>query len=330
MLILTRADVESLLTMPAAIDAVEEGFRRLAAGEVVMPQRVATPVAPHAGLHLSMPAFVMGEPGTLTIKIVTVYAQNPVRYGLPMIQGVILLHDARTGQPLALIDAEHLTAMRTGAASGVATKYLARPDAAVVTLFGAGAQAGPQLEAVCAVRPIRQLYVVTESGTKDADFCTQMAAKLGISVTALRGVDAIRTAVTESAIICTATNATTPVFDGRWVQPGTHINAVGSYTAKMRELDSWIVAHSRVFVDHHPAAQSEAGDLLIPIANGELTYDHVAGALGELLTGKVAGRRRPDEITIFKSVGLAMQDAVTVAKVYAQAVEQGVGQHVLL
>lgn len=330
MLILTRADVESLLTMPAAIDAVEEGFRRLAAGEVVLPQRVATPVTPHEGLHLSMPVFVLGEPGTLTVKIVTVYGQNPARFGLPMIQGVILLHDAQTGQPLALIDAEHLTAMRTGAASGVATKYLARPDADVVTLFGAGAQAGPQLEAVCAVRPIRRAYVVSQSGMKDADFCAHMEAKLGVAVTAVRGVDAIRSAVEESAIICTATNATTPVFDGRWVQPGAHINGVGSYTAKMRELDSWIIGHSRVFVDHHPAAQTEAGDLLIPIANGELTYDHVAGTLGELLNGAVAGRQRPDEITIFKSVGLAMQDAVTVARVYAQAVEQGVGRHVEL
>lgn len=330
MLILTRADVESLLTMPAAIDAVEEGFRRLAAGEVVLPQRVATPVEPHAGLHLSMPVFVEGEPGTLAVKIVTVYGQNPARYGLPTIQGVILLHDARTGQPLALIDAEHLTAMRTGAASGVATKYLARPDAEVVTLFGAGAQAGPQLEAVCAVRPIRQVYVVTQSGGKDAPFCARMETKLGVAVTAVRGVDTIRRAVTDSAVICTATNATTPVFDGRWVQPGTHINAVGSYTARMRELDSWIVRHSRVFVDHHPTAQTEAGDLLILIANGELTYDHVAGALGDLLNGAVAGRSRPDEITIFKSVGLAMQDAVTVSKVYAQAIEQGVGQYVQL
>jgi alanine dehydrogenase len=330
MLILTRADVEALLTMTTAIDAVEEGFRRLAAGEVVLPQRVATNVAPHEGLHLSMPVFVRGEPGTLTVKIVTVYGRNPARYGLPMIQGVILLHDAQTGQPLALIDAEHLTAMRTGAASGVATHYLARPDAAVVTLFGAGAQAGPQLEAVCAVRPIRQAYVVTRSGVKDANFCARMEAKLGIPVTAVKGVDATRTAVKQASIICTATNATRAVFDGRWVQPGTHTNAVGSYTAKMRELDSHLIRRSRVFVDHHPAAQTEAGDLLIPIANGELTYDHVAGALGELLNGQVVGRRRPDEITLFKSVGLAMQDAVTVAKVYARAVEQGVGQLVEL
>jgi ornithine cyclodeaminase/alanine dehydrogenase-like protein (mu-crystallin family) len=330
MLILTRADVEALLTMPAAIAAVEDGFRWLAAGEIVLPQRVATPVTPYEGLHLSMPVYVMGDPGALTVKIVTVFGQNPARYGLPAIQGVILLHDARTGQPLALIDAEHLTAMRTGAASGVATNYLARPDADVVTLFGAGAQAGPQLEAVCAVRPIRQVYVVTRSGLKDADFCARMEAKLGVPVTAAHGVDATRTAVERASIICTATNSTTPVFDGRWVQAGAHINAVGSYTAKMRELDLRIIRRSRVFVDHHPAAQTEAGDLLIPIANGELTYDHVAGALGQLLTGEVAGRRRPDEITVFKSVGLAMQDAVTVAKVYVEATEQGVGQRVEL
>jgi alanine dehydrogenase len=325
MLVLSRHDVESLLTMPDAIAAVEEGFRRLAAGEVVMPQRVATPVAPYEGLHLAMPAFVAGEPGTLSVKIVTVYGQNPARHGLPMIQGLILLHEAQTGRLLAMLDAEHITAMRTGAASGVATKYLARPDAASVTIFGAGAQAGPQLEAVCAVRPIRQIFVVTRSGAKDADFCARMSAKLGIPCTPVRDV---RVAVQAAEILCTATNATTPVFDGAWLKPGTHINAVGAYTAQMRELDTTTVQHSRVFVDHHPAAQTEAGDLLIPMTNGELTYEHVAGSLGELLSGVVAGRTRADEITLFKSVGLAMQDAVTVAGVYTRALERAVGRTV--
>jgi alanine dehydrogenase len=327
MLILTRQEVEALLTMTDAIDALEEGFRRLAQGGVTMPQRVATPVAPYEGLHLSMPAFVEGEPGILSIKIVTVYGQNPARHGLPMIQGVILLHDAQTGRLLALMDAEHLTATRTGAVSGLATRWLARPDASTVVLFGAGATAGPQLEAVCAVRPIRRGYVVTRSGAKDAAFIERMTQKLGIELIATRNA---QQAVEAADIVCTATNSATPVIQGDWLQPGCHINAVGAYTAQMRELDTAAVRRSRVFVDHHPAAQSEAGDLLIPIRNGELSYDHVAGALGELLTGAVAGRRDDQEITLFKSVGLAMQDAVTVAKVYARAVEQGMGQSIEL
>ena len=325
MLILTRQHVEELLTMSATIDAVEDAFRQLALGNVVMPQRVATLIDPHQGIHLSMPAFVGGDPGTLSIKIVTVYGNNPARYGLPTIQGMLLLHDASSGKLLALMDAEQLTAMRTGAASGVATKHLARADAATLTLFGAGAQAGTQLAAVCAVRPIRQVYLITRSGQKDADFATRLGSSLGIPITPTRNV---RAAVEAANVICTATDTTTPLFDGAWLQPGTHINAVGAYTRAMRELDATTLQRSRVFVDHHPAAKAEAGDLLIPIANGELSYDHVAGALGELLINQVAGRTQADQITLFKSVGLAMQDAVTAAHVYTLAVARGVGQTV--
>jgi ornithine cyclodeaminase/alanine dehydrogenase-like protein (mu-crystallin family) len=154
-----------------------------------------------------------------------------------------------------------------------------------------------------------------------------MSDKLGIDVMATRDA---QLAVQQADVICTATNATTPVFDGAWIRPGTHINAVGAYTARMRELDTTAVRRSRVFVDHHPAAQSEAGDLLIPIANGELAYDHVAGALGDLLTGRVVGRSNPEEITLFKSVGLAVQDAITAAQVYKLALERGLGQQVEL
>jgi ornithine cyclodeaminase/alanine dehydrogenase len=337
MLVLRQGDVAALLTMSDAIGAVEHGFRQLALGKVVMPQRVATPVVPHQGLHLSMPAYVEGdsqsgvpEPGALAVKLVTVYGENLARFGLPTIQGVLLLHDAASGRLLAMMDAEHLTAVRTGAASGVATKYLAASrgaDANQVAIFGAGVQAGPQLEAMCAVRPIQKAMVVTRSGAKDAAFCARMSDKLGIEVIATRDA---QMAVQQANIICTATNAPAPVFDGAWIRPGTHINAIGAYTARMRELDTTAVLCSRVYVDHHPAAQSEAGDLLIPIANGALAYDHVAGALGDLLIGRVAGRSNPDEITLFKSVGLAMQDAVTAAQVYQLALQRGLGEQVEL
>ena len=185
MLILSRHDVEQVLTMPAAIAAVAAGFRQLAAGGVTMPQRLATPVAPHNGVHLAMPAFVAGEPGALTIKIVTVFNDNP-RRGEPTIQGVVLVHEPATGKPLALMDAEHLTAMRTGAASGVATEQLARRDAATATIFGAGAQAGTQLAAVCAVRPIRRAFVFSHEALvakRQAFHMTQkeMAQLLGVS-----------------------------------------------------------------------------------------------------------------------------------------------------
>jgi alanine dehydrogenase len=331
MLLLSRHDVEKLLTMPAAIEAVEESFRRSAAGQVVMPQRAATQIAPHNGLHLSMPAFVAGvdgvtpAEGALSVKIVTVFGDNGARYGLPTIQGLLLLHDARTGAAVALMDAEYLTAMRTGAAAGVATRLLARPDAATVTLFGAGAQAGPQLMAMCAVRPIRRIYVVTRTGKRDADFCATMSAQLGVTVTPARD---LRAAVEAADIICTATNSSTSLFPGEWLRPGTHINAIGAYTRTMRELDGVAVRRSHVVVDHLPAAQAEAGDIFLAQAEGAITADHVAGSLGQLLMGEIAGRTSPEQITLFKSVGLAMQDAVTAARVYRAAVAQGVGQEV--
>lgn len=330
MLILTRHDVESLLTMPDAIEAVEAGFRRLAAGVVEMPQRLTTTIAPHNGIHLSMPAFVAGDtatddPGTLTIKVVTVYNDNRAKYDLPTIHAVLLLHDARTGQPLALMDAEHLTAMRTGAVSGVATRRMARPDASVVTIFGAGAQAGPQLLAIAAVRPIRQVYVVT-LGDASA-FCARMAKQLGAPVNAAADV---RAAVEAADLICTATNSPTPLFDGAWLRPGTHINAIGAYTKTMRELDSEAVRRSRVIVDRRQAAQVEAGDIVIPTQEGVIGPDHVVGDLAEVVTGVVPGRVAADEITLFKSVGLALQDAVTAALVYRRALDRGIGQEVTL
>ncbi len=330
MLILTRHEVESLLAMPDAIGAVEEGFRQLAAGAVEMPQRLATQIASHNGIHLSMPAFVggdpaTGDPGTLTIKIVTVYNDNREKFDLPTIHAVLLLHDARTGKPLALMDAEHLTAMRTGAVSGVATRFLARPEAGVVTLFGAGVQAGPQLLAMAAVRPIRQVYVVALGDSKS--FVERMASALGVPVEATSDV---RAAVTAADIICTATNSPAPLFDGSWLRPGTHINAIGAYTRTTRELDTETVRRSRVIVDRRQAAQAEAGEIAIPTQEGAIGPDHVAGELAEIVTGAVAGRRSADEITLFKSVGLALQDAMAAALVYGRAVEAGIGQAVEL
>jgi alanine dehydrogenase len=325
MLILSRHDVEQLLTMTDALAAVEEGFRQLAQGQVVMPQRAATPIAPYNGLHLSMPAFVGGEIGALTIKIVTVYGENPAKHALPTIQGLLLVHDAQTGQVLAMMDAEHLTAMRTGAASGVATQYLARQDAETVALFGAGALGPGQLAAVCAVRSIRRAYVVTRTGEKDTLFCERMSRELGIEVQSTRNR---QQAIAHADIICTATNSPTPLFAGEWVRPGTHINAVGAYTRTMRELDTATIQRSRLFVDHHPAAGAEAGDILMPIAEGALTDTQIAGALGEVITGEVRGRTSDEEITLFKSVGLAMQDAVTAARLYAKALRVGRGNHI--
>ncbi|MBK8051213.1 MAG: ornithine cyclodeaminase family protein [Anaerolineales bacterium] len=327
MLVLSRHDVEQLLTMPDAIAAVAEGLCQLTLGHVTMPQRLAVPVAMHNGIHLSMPAFVEGEPGALAIKIVTVYNDNPARYGEPTIQGVVLVHDPRTGKPLALMDAEHLTAMRTGAISGVATQTLARADARTVMLFGAGAQAGPQLEAVCTVRPIERAFVFALNPDGGRGFCARMAEKLGIPVEPLTDV---QQGVEMADVVCTATNASSPLFNGDWLRPGTHINAIGAYTRTMRELDTTTILRSRVYVDGRTAAQTEAGDIVIPVQEGAITYDHVVGELGEVLLGLAPGRMNDADITLFKTVGMAVQDAVTAPLVLQRARERGMGQEVKL
>ena len=330
MLVLSRHDVEQLLSMEDAIAAVAEGYRQLALGQVTMPQRVATAVAPHNGVHLSMPAYVGGagdDPGTLAIKIVTVFSDNPARYGEPTIQGVVLLHDARTGQPLALMDAEHLTAMRTGAASGVATRLLARPDAAVATVLGSGVQARTQLLAVCTVRAIERAWVYSLDEAGDRAFAAEMSARLGLSVQRAPDVHA---AVSAADVICTATNSPQPLFDGAWLREGVHVNGIGSYTRTMRELDTRTIVRSRLFVDGRTAAQAEAGDVVIPLAEGAITDDHVLGEIGAVLLGQVAGRTSPADITVFKSVGMAVQDAVVAPLVYRRALERGLGQRVTL
>ncbi len=326
-LLLDYSVVEGILTMPLAMEAVEDGFRRLAEGRVAMPQRAVTPVVPYHGTHLSMPVFVDGDPAALAVKVVTVFSDNLRQFSLPTIHATLLLHNPRTGRLEAILDGEYLTAIRTGAVSGVATRVLARPDSRTMTLFGVGAQAGPQLEAVCLVRPIERVWVVSGGDPREASFCARMSEKLRIPV---RPAPKVQQAVEEADVITTATNAKEPVFEGTWLQPGTHINAIGAYTPTMRELDSETLRRSRLFVDLRRAAETEAGDLLIAIAEGSLTLAAIAGELGELLLGKVAGRTDPREITTFKSVGLALQDAVTAARVVALAREKGLGQEIQL
>jgi ornithine cyclodeaminase/alanine dehydrogenase len=324
-LLLTRADVESALTMEDAITGVEEAFRQHQLGTTQLPLRTPIRIPEHKGLILFMPAFIGGM-DALGIKVVSVHPDNPSKHGLPTILATILLHDPATGKLLAIMDGGFLTAMRTGAVSGVATKYLARPDSKVVGLFGAGIQARTQLMAVCAVRPVTEALVYDQVPDAADRFCNEMGPKLGI---AARPVTSPRDAVEGCDIIVAATTSKTPVFDGDWLNPGMHINGVGSHSLDARELDSKTIRRSRVVVDLRSAALAEAGDIVIPINNGEITAERLYAELGEIITGK-PGREDPDEITIFKSVGLAIQDVSTATKVYQLAREKGIGQEIPL
>lgn len=325
-LLLTRKDVETVLTMPDAIAAVEEGFRQLALGNVIMPQRTVIRIPEYHGLHLGMPAYIGGSEGggALALKVVTVYPDNPSQYGLPTTLGTLLLNDPRTGALMAIMDAGFLTAMRTGAVSGVATKYLAREDARSVGVFGAGVQARTQLMAVCQVRPIERALVYDPVQEAREKYAAEMSERLSIPVEPTGDPRAC----VENDIIVTASASKTPVFEGVWLAPGTHINGIGSHSPDGRELDTETIRRAKVVPDYAPACLAEAGDLIIPIQEGAITEEHIHADLGQVVAGIKPGRESSDEITLFKSVGLAVQDGAAAARVYGLARAAGVGTEI--
>lgn len=322
-LLLTRKDVEKVLTMKDAIAAVEEGFRQLALGNVIMPQRTAIRISEHHGIHLGMPAYVGGteDGGSLALKVVTVYPDNPSKYGLPTTIGTLLLNDPRTGALVAIMDAGFLTAMRTGAVSGVATRYLARKDARSVGVFGAGVQARTQLMALCEVRPIERALVCDPWQEGREKFAAEMSGRLSIPVEPTSDPRAC----VGNDIVVAASSSREPIFEGHWLAPGTHINGIGSHSPDTRELDTITLQRAKVVPDLAAACLVEAGDLIIPIKEASITEDHIHASLGEVVAGLKPGRESDDEITLFKSVGLAVQDAATAAQVYSLARAAGVG-----
>ncbi|CAG0947047.1 alanine dehydrogenase [Anaerolineae bacterium] len=322
-LLLSRTDVESVLTMKETIAIVEEAFRQFALGNAIMPQRTAIRTEVYHGLHLGMPAYIGGDVNALGLKVVCIYPDNPSRFKLPTTIGTLLLTDPQTGVPLAVMDAGYLTAMRTGAVSGVATNYLARKDAKRVGVFGAGVQASTQLWAVCTARSIEQAVVYDIDQARARAWADQMTSKLGVPVSV---ASEPRRAVDGMDIVVAATVSTTPIFDGKWLSPGTHVNGIGSHSPGARELDTETIVRSKVFPDLRSACLIEAGDLIIPIKEGALTEDRLAADLGEVVAGLKPGRESAEEITLFKSVGLAIQDVSTASNVYRTAKEKGIGK----
>ena len=324
-LLLSQKDVASVLTMTDCIDAVGNAFAQLARGKTVMPQRAVIPVSEHNGVFLGMPALIGGDDEALGLKVVTVFPDNPARHGMPTIFGTLMLCDPTTGKAVAIMDAGFLTAVRTGAASGVATRLLAREDAKTCTVFGAGVQAVKQLEAVNLVRPLEKAYVIDVMPETRATYAEKMSEALGLEIEETENVEA---AVSASDIIITASSSHEPIFDGDWLQPGAHINNIGSHAPAHRELDTRTVVRSKFVADLKEANLAEAGDILIPIKEGAVTEDHIYASLGEIVIGEKPGRETPEEITVFKSCGLAIQDVATAQAVYKAALERGVGVEV--
>ena len=321
MLILSRGDVEAALPPRELIDALERAFAEHAAGRSRVPARAVVPVTDD-GVLLMMPASDDDAVGT---KLVTFYTGNQAR-GLPTIHGTYVLMDAVTGRPLAFLEAGFLTGLRTGAASALAARHLARRDAHTLVCFGAGVQAGFQLLCMAAELPIERVTVIGRDPERARRFAADWTARLRLPVTLSTDADA---SVATADVVTCATTARTPLFDGRRLPAGVHVDAVGGFQPTVREVDSETVRRARVIVDQ-PATVDNAGDIAIPLGEGVIGRGHVVGDLAALVSGAVAGRTRADEITLFKSEGYAVEDLAAARLAYARAKTLGLGTELAL
>ncbi len=321
-LLLNQADVQNLLTMGDAVDVVESAFSELAGGTAIMPDRTVM-IDPDVGGWIAvMPAYLKSG-GSLGAKAVTVYKDNPSKHNLPTTLATIVLLDQNTGQTVAVMDGGYLTAMRTGAVSGVATRHLARKDASVGGVLGSGVQARAQVLGMCAARDLERVLVYSvDPPERLREFADGLRSETGVAVDV---ASSVREVAESADVVCLATTAAEPIVEGDWFRRGTHINAIGSHAPGVRELDTSTLQRSKVICDTKTACLNEAGDLQIPIEAGEYSPDSIHGDLGDVVNGKVAGRESDEEITLFKSVGLAVQDLSCAALVYRKAREAGVG-----
>jgi len=311
-LFLSAADVDKALSMPTAIAAVRDAFIDLSRGNAEVPLRTPITLAGD-GAALFMPVHLPRQK-QLGVKVVTVIPGNRDR-DLPTIQALVAVFDAETGSPEAVMDGDLLTAVRTGAASGVATDALARKNAAVAAVIGAGVQGMRQLEAVCCVRTIREALVFDQDRERADSFATEMGRRLGRTVRVLDTVSSVFAA----DIVCTATASNQPVVADSDLAKGTHVNAIGAYRADMREIPGEAVGRSTIFVDSREACLAEAGDLVMATAEGHLDLTVPPAEIGEVLAGSRPGRTDDAELTLFKSVGNAVQDLAVAGLVLREA-----------
>ena len=326
MLILTADEVRKALPMNEAIEAMKKAYASLSSGTAQVPLRTRLPIPGSDALSLFMPAFVKSQAGNaLAIKVVSLFPANPAR-GLAYIQAAVLAFDTETGQAIALLEGSSLTAIRTGAAAGAAIDLLARPESKTVAVFGAGTQGRTQLEAACTARQIETAFIYDADLQKANQFAEEMKVKGFIK--GIHIASSSQEAIESADIICTATTSLKPVFEDQYVKPGTHISAVGSYTPEMQEVPAATLQRAKIFVDSRSASLEEAGDLIQPLRAGLFNETHICGELGELILGRISGRQSPEEITYFKSVGIAVQDAMAAQVALINARRMGIGKEV--
>ena len=299
MIFLNRDQINDLISMEEAIRAMGTAFAQLSNGEAVVPPRLSLDIPDKNATSLVMPAYATGSP-YYTVKIVSVNYSNPDK-GLPLIHGIVQVFDAENGKHIANLDGASITAIRTGAASGLATDLLAKENANVCAVFGTGVQAASHIEAVLAVRPIEKIIVFSRSKPSAEKFCSTLANQVECVI-------GKKESLLEADIVCTTTPASSPLFETDEIKPGCHLNVVGSHQPSFREVPTGLVARSKIIVDNREACEQEAGDLIIPVQEGSWSFEHLHGELGQVVSGDIIARESENEITLFKSVGNAIQD----------------------
>lgn len=320
MKIITESMVEKHLTMPDCIDAMREAMISVSRGETTLPIRQYMPIPDTQGKMALMPGTI-ANPECYGIKLVCKYVREAGSpYGTHV--GMVLVFDSKKGLPLAIIEGASLTAIRTAAASALATDLMANPEVQTLTVLGCGEQARRHILAMLAIRAPKTIFVWGRNHHKAKTFADRMTQETGQAVIA---IESIENAVRAADLICTTTSAKEPIVKGAWVKAGTHINLVGAAIASSTEVDEAVVTRSRFVTDYRPAAMAAAGELLRAIATGAVTKDHIAAEIGEVADGKIKGRTSKDEITVYKSLGVAAQDLAAGHKLYEMAMRDGFG-----
>jgi ornithine cyclodeaminase/alanine dehydrogenase-like protein (mu-crystallin family) len=319
-LIVNQSEVSQLLPMEECMEVVKEALGALARGKVILPLRPVMWLPEKVGALGMMPAYA-DELQIMGLKVVSVFPGNHgTQYDSHM--GAVMIFETQHGQPLAIMDATEITAIRTAAASGVATRLLAREDAGDLAILGSGTQARSHLEAMLLCRTIRRVRVWSRNQQHAVEFAARESRRHQIKV---EPIATVKAAVEGADLICTTTSSPEPILLGTHLSSGTHINAVGSSVPFSRELDTPAVVRSRLFVDRRESTLNEAGDFLIPKKEGALGENHIQGEIGEVVIGKIPGRKTPGEITLFKSLGLAIEDIASAAHIYRKALGKGIG-----
>ena len=324
-LIINQSEVRQLLPMAECMEVMAEALKALARGEAILPLRPVLWLPEKYGALGMMPSY-LGDIKAIGLKVVSVFPHNHgTEYDSH--QGAVLVFETVHGQLLSIMDSSSITAIRTAAVSGVATRLLGREDAHTLAILGSGVQAKTHLEAMLEAMTIRRIRVWSRNPDHAAQFVERAARRHEI---AIQAVPTVQEAVTGAEIICTTTAAPEPILKGEWIEPGTHINAVGSSVPFARELDTAAMVRARLFVDRRESTVNEAGDFLFAKKEGAIGDDHILGEIGDILLGKVKGRGTHAEVTVFKSLGLAIEDLAAANYVYKKAVEKGIGSAIEL